>query len=405
MNAYKIGTFGHRGVGKSTYLASLYIILSQSRYKGVNIEFDENEKFLSQYLLDIVKEYDKTGNFQLPATNFFPTETRFTLSRKSKDYEITLFDYQGETTEAGKLDQKADIGDIKRDSVLDHFNKCDAIMYFYTEDIALGENQKKEGYRMQRLNDLKTLLTRLRKSSSNKKIEKPFIFVITKGDSTKNPENFQDILRVLYEYKENCKSTLISSKIAFQLAYKDPTYTFADRYADVSHFDANEDIAYPLFYLIDELDTKKKAPTHVDNAPTSEDGFFDTIKKNLGKIFASVTILFVVLYFRTASNSNVLYNTYSIGNNILLLKDIQNPSIYDTILINGIQEIGVIDSQTQKGNKWYYVNYRSMNGWISEMNTIKKEELESADKLFVNSKRAAFYYFQEDKFVKKKTSL
>ena len=43
--SYKIGSFGHKGVGKSTYLTSLFIILSQSRYEGVN---DVKRDYLSQ---------------------------------------------------------------------------------------------------------------------------------------------------------------------------------------------------------------------------------------------------------------------------------------------------------------------------------------------------------------------
>jgi GTPase SAR1 family protein len=392
--SYKIGSFGHKGVGKSTYLTSLFIILSQSRYEGVNIEIGKEEKLLSKYLTDIINKYDEGKGFQLPPNANFPEETKFTLDRKNKEYEINLFDYRGEDAEHQNLNEKAAEG---IDSVFEHFKKCDAIMYFYTDDVDLG-GKPTEGYRMKRLQDLKLLLTQLKaESPSKKKIEKPFILVITKGDSIKTEDKYKDILRILDPYIENCKVTTISSKAAFEKAYSDPSFTLTETSSSAQFYPANRDIAYPLFYLIDELD--KKRPVEIIDRPSPKNWWQSIFGIFIFLLIGSCLISLIVNRF----SPKVLFNAYSIGNKVWLLNDYKKIALDDTImLINGIQEVGVMDSQNQNGYKWYYVKYKNENGWMSEVYLMTKYEHDSSQLCYVNSSRALFYYLDGEVFVKKK---
>lgn len=389
---YKIGTFGHKGVGKSTYLASLFILLAQSRYEGINIEIGKEEKLLSKYLTDIINKYDDGKGFQLPPNANFPEETRFILERKSKEYEINLFDYRGEDTEHQNLNEQVADGIA---SVYEHFKKCDALMYFYTDDVDLG-GKPKEGYRMKRLQDLKLLLAQLKAESPNKKIEKPFILVITKGDAYNTEEQNVDILRVLDTYVDNCKVTTISSKAAFEKVYNDPSFSLSETVSTARFYPANRDIAYPLFYLIDELD--KKRPVDIIDSPRPKkwwESFFG--------IFLLLIVAGSVYLIDNHFNPKVLFNAYSIGNKVWLLKDCEKVALNDTVmLVDGIQEVGVIDSQFQNGYKWYYVSYKEAKGWLSELYIMTKYEHDSFNLCFVNSNKAALYYLDGEVFVKKK---
>ncbi len=62
----RIAAFGHRGVGKSTYLTALYAMLVNNTYRGIDFEYtdDDTAARLAEYLNTVTENYSNTLDWQ-----------------------------------------------------------------------------------------------------------------------------------------------------------------------------------------------------------------------------------------------------------------------------------------------------------------------------------------------------
>lgn len=94
---HRVGLFGHRGVGKTTLLATLYREAVAGRLPGLRLAAADQRT--AEYLADKVQQLE--AGHTLPAT-LAQTELRFNLYRGDARIELVLLDYQGEHVELGR---------------------------------------------------------------------------------------------------------------------------------------------------------------------------------------------------------------------------------------------------------------------------------------------------------------
>src|SRR5216684_2538055 len=93
----RIGLFGHRGVGKSTFLTMLYREATGGRLPGLRLAAADTPTAL--HLSDKVQQLE--AGQALPAT-LAETELRFHLYHKGARIELVALDYQGEHVALGR---------------------------------------------------------------------------------------------------------------------------------------------------------------------------------------------------------------------------------------------------------------------------------------------------------------
>lgn len=170
---HRIGLFGHRGVGKTTLLTSLYRAAVSGRLPGLRLAAADTAT--AYYLADKVPSLE--AGQPLPAT-LAETDLHFHLYRGQTRLELLFRDYQGEHVELGR---QATIHDFLRD--------CDAVL-LCLDLTALPE----PAARLRRQQEIERLLEDYLKCEPRPILEQPIAILLTKADVLESvPENLDEL--------------------------------------------------------------------------------------------------------------------------------------------------------------------------------------------------------------------
>jgi hypothetical protein len=252
----RIAAFGHRGVGKSTYLTALYAMLVNNIYRGIDFEYtnDDTAAKLAEYLNAVAENYSNTRDWQLPPTISMPQELHFLLRRKGQDFHLNLIDYRGESTTIGEMTQNKDL--------LDFFATCDGLMLFNSNEVDEEDQTLRRANHLARHQDLKYLFSRLKNRSGKQKLQIPVAMVYTKSDKidfgTFSLEDWienknSSLMETLRNNVQSFKTIFLSSQMAFLNVMEDDRFRLTETERSGSVVKCDTDVAYPLFWLLDQI--------------------------------------------------------------------------------------------------------------------------------------------------------
>ncbi len=252
----RIAAFGHRGVGKSTYLTALYAMLVNNTYRDVDFEYtdDDTAAKLAEYLNAVAENYSNTRDWQLPPTVSLPQELHFSLQRKEQKYNLNLIDYRGESTTIGEMTQNKDL--------LDFFSSCDGLMIFNANDAADEDQINRRAIHLARHQDLKYLFSSLKNRSGQQKLTIPVAMVYTKSDTidfgTLSPEDWVEeysssMLETLRKNVQVFQTVFLSSQMAFFNVMDNDRFRLTETERSGGVVKCDTDVAYPLFWLLDQI--------------------------------------------------------------------------------------------------------------------------------------------------------
>jgi len=196
---FKIGTFGDRAVGKTTFLATLHGALSNHLYKGIEVRYyeDKTTKYLKDNFNDLINTKlvkSTSGVFDI---NF---DLWYTINSQEYQFKVEMRDYEGEKTK---------VENMQIQEIVKFLATCDAIIYFYS--ITNKEKNPDE----QNVFDLNTILTRIAQLENSRKTKKTFVLVLTKFDEMLSESELEKLSK--YKTSEDLKkatNTLLEDWIA-----------------------------------------------------------------------------------------------------------------------------------------------------------------------------------------------
>ncbi|MBK8656755.1 MAG: GTPase domain-containing protein [Haliscomenobacter sp.] len=262
----KIGIFGDKGVGKTTYLTTLHGVLSSHRYDDIEVRYeDENtaiylkrnfNKLLANPNEDGVGEFSRvdstSGEYDIKFDLFYKTE------KKEHHFKIEMRDFPGEKIKVeGKGIQ----------NVISFLGSCDAILYFFSIPDKLDNPEDQSFF------DLNMILAGLTKLENARKTKKPFVLMLTKSDEVVKRENAEfssiDELNKIIKNKIEEESTLLISEL--QRFVENFKIISTSSYFTLDHFRRNKigkvkrhastnnlidypnfDVAFPITYVLEK---------------------------------------------------------------------------------------------------------------------------------------------------------
>jgi hypothetical protein len=252
----RIAAFGHRGVGKSTYLTALYAMLVNNIYRGIDFEYtdDDTAAKLAEYLNVVAENYSNSRDWQLPPTISMPQELHFLLRRNGQEYHLNLIDYRGESTTIGEMTQNKDL--------LDFFSTCNGLMLFNSNEADENDRSTRRANHLARHQDLKYLFSNLKNRSGKQKLQIPVAMVYTKSDKIDFgnfsledwiESNNSSLMETLLNYVQTFKTVFLSSQMAFINVMEDDRFRLTETERSGKVIKCDTDVAYPLFWLIDQI--------------------------------------------------------------------------------------------------------------------------------------------------------
>ena len=296
----RIAAFGHRGVGKSTYLTALYAMLVNNTYQGVDFEYtdDDTAAKLAEYLNAVSETYSTASDWQLPATVSLPQELGFLLRRKGQEYNLELIDYRGESTTIGEMTQNKDL--------LDFFATCDGLMIFNANEADEENRTARRANYLARHQDLKYLFSSLKNRSGQQKLQIPVAMVYTKSDNIDfrglSPEDWLEennsaMLETLQNNVQTFRTVFLSSQMAFLNVMDNDRFRLPETQRGGNVVKCDTDVAYPLFWLIDQI----QSPHQTSVAPASDRSAISQGWKIAATVILVVMVLGYFLFGRSVA--------------------------------------------------------------------------------------------------------
>lgn len=248
MNSHlKIGVFGYTAVGKTTFLATLYYLLSVSKYPHHNLsgrQYSTNE-----YIKERIEFITKFQWDRIPPNQGKPIDLYLDLFRNNKRYPLFMKDYRGE-----------DISRGPETELFSFFESCDGIMVCLSP-----ENVSGNSVNFVRHQEINTLLNSLVKFSRNAKTNTPIALVITKYDMIVGKigeydpdqlirDKFRDTFNMLSVHARSLNIFAVSAKQCMESLR---TQNF---YEEIQSPRSPINIAQPLFWIVDRIESNRRKP-------------------------------------------------------------------------------------------------------------------------------------------------
>lgn len=157
----RLGIFGHRGVGKTTLLTTLYREAVAGRLQGCRLAAADPQT--AEYLSNKIVQLE--GGEVLPAT-LAETELHLNLYHGSARIELHLKDYQGEHLELGR-----------DESIHAFLRDCDAVWLCFDSATVTGSPAL-----LRRQQEVEQLIESYLAAEPRLKMERPFALLLTKAD-------------------------------------------------------------------------------------------------------------------------------------------------------------------------------------------------------------------------------
>lgn len=249
----KIGIFGDKGVGKTTFLTILHGALMNRLFEEIKIRYANSDTVI--YLKENFRELQEG---QVPSTvgeHNIDFDLFYTLDGKEQKFRVEMKDFPGERFQT--QNNKIDI-------LVDFLSKCDGILLFHS---IFDKSKDANG---QNIADLNLILSKLiEKEKDAEKIRKPFVLILTKSDeflkgaehdtledlnkiTRQNIEReTKTLVSVLSDFVENFKIVPVSSHIILEhfKRFKDKSIALHKDSGSRLEF-SNIDVTYPITFIL-----------------------------------------------------------------------------------------------------------------------------------------------------------
>ena len=118
----KIGTFGDRAVGKTTYLTTLHGALSNHLYEDMEVRYhdDKTTQYLKENFNDLVKTKIVKNTVGTKDISF---DLWYSKNKEDYRFKVEMRDLEGEKTK---------VENMQIQELVSFLASCDAIIYFYS---------------------------------------------------------------------------------------------------------------------------------------------------------------------------------------------------------------------------------------------------------------------------------
>lgn len=254
----KIGVFGDRGVGKTTFLTTLHGVLANHLYNEFEVRYenDSTVTYLKNNFSKLLSENIVDGTVGEYSIDF---DLWYKKAGNEQKFKISMKDFAGENI-------KVERHGIQ--TVVNFLSTCDAILFFYS----LTDKDKNQDE--QNMFDFNTMLTRLTKLENGaRKTKKPFVLILTKSDEIVQQRNNEfdsleainqaikgkieddgaSLISELSRFVENFKIVSTSSYYALEgfrrkAVKKIPIHVES---SEIIEF-PNYDVAFPITYILNQ---------------------------------------------------------------------------------------------------------------------------------------------------------
>lgn len=254
----RIGIFGDRAVGKTTYLTTLHGLLANNKYSNMEVRYEDSNtvRYLKSNFQTLLTEDNVEATIGEYNVNF---ELWFSKNGQEHHFEIEMKDFAGE---------KTNVETNEINSVVEFLSTCDAILYLYSIPDKIDNPAEQD------LFDVNTILTQLAKREEiGRKIKKPFVLLLTKCDEITSEDSRE--ADTLDEYNALIKNTVLKEcdflVSELQRFSNNFTVVAVSSFLALHHFKNNRsdkmwqyestgesvefpiiDVAYPISYILNK---------------------------------------------------------------------------------------------------------------------------------------------------------